>query len=73
MENMESQIEQQEKFLNSLLPLMMGLRLVEELINKIHSGCSKPENAREFDKEFPKMLELHITNNYEQVIIISNI
>jgi len=53
------------KLLDVLLPLMMGLRLNNELIGRLHSKCIETE------ENTLSKLENYITNNYEEVFHIN--
>jgi len=60
--------ENQSRFLDVLLPLIMGLRLNNELIGRIHSKCIAKESI-ETEENILSKLERYITNNYEEVLV----
>jgi len=60
--------EKLEKYLDEILPLIIGMKLITELMGRIHSKCIKTTNARDLDKGFLLILEQYITKNYIEVL-----
>ena len=63
----DKKAERVERFFDEVLPLMVGLRLGNALVDRIHAKCPKSGEEREIDKNYLYTLEQYITNNYEQV------
>ena len=59
-----------EKYFDEILPLIMGFRLVNELIERLHVKCVKAGAPKGIDKTLLFDLEQTITDSYEQVIYI---
>ena len=62
----KSEEDNESKLFDVLLPLMMGLRLNNEVIGRIHSKCLAKESI-ETEENILSKLEKYITNNYEEV------
>ena len=60
--------EKIEKLLDKILPLLVILRMCDEMINKIHANISRDNTIKGISKSFPSELDQYLSSKYDYVI-----
>ena len=64
--------EKIEKLLDKILPLLVILRMCDEMINKIHANISRDNTIKGLSKSFPSELDQYLSSKYDYVIYITS-